>query len=300
VAHTNMEIKKWDGKRVEDYDTFIFDCDGVLWRGADKIPGASDTVKKLMDMGKNVYFVTNNSTKSRKQYVSKIQKHAIPIKDSTQILSSAFAAASYLKHVRKFEKKALVIGHEGIELELKEHGIESVSAGAMLQNKQWTIPELLKFKVDPDVGVVVVGMDLEFTYSKSALAALHMQKNKGCFLLSTNQDYTFPSEGGMFLPGAGAAVAHVEAACEMKAVNVGKPESFMFNALKTMNPGIDLKRAIMVGDRLNTDMRFGNQGGASTLLVLTGVTSEERLKEPIENEKERPSFVIKSVADLFK
>eukprot|EP00466_Bigelowiella_natans_P013271 jgi/Bigna1/75339/fgenesh1_pg.34_\ len=259
-------IPKWERKLLEKYHTFLFDCDGVLWRGGQKVAivkveGAPDVVKKLMDSGKKVFFVTNNSTKSRKQYVTKISKFGIPIKDSSQVLSSAYAAASYLQSIG-FKKKALVIGHEGIELELKEHGISYVNVNEILGGKQWEPKDLIKIPVDPEVGVVVAGMDLTFTYSKSALAGIYCQ-----------------AEDGLFLPGAGATIAHVSASCQMEAKNVGKPESVMFSAIRSRYPDLDLSGVLMVGDRLNTDMVFGNRGGVSTMVVLTGVTPLQALEE---------------------
>ncbi|GAB5365292.1 hypothetical protein AAMO2058_001045100 [Amorphochlora amoebiformis] len=250
-----------------------------------------------MKLGKRVYFVTNNSTKSRAQYVDKITKYGIPIKDSSQVLSSAFAAASYLKSI-KFNKKALIVGHEGIERELKLHDIKYVNSTEVLGGKQWAVKDLLKLKIDKEIGAVVVGMDLEFTYSKSALAALTIQANEGCFLLSTNQDHTFPAEGGKFLPGSGAGVAHIEAASNMKAINVGKPERFLFEHLRKSCNDIKLQRTIMVGDRLNTDMQFGNNGGAHSLLVLSGVTLKEDLEKPIV-QQQRPRYVVESISKLF-
>jgi len=107
-----------------------------------------------------------------------------------------------------------------------------------------------------EVGVVVAGMDLTFTYSKSALAGIYCQKNKGCFLLSTNQDHTFPAEDGLFLPGAGATIAHVSASCQMEAKNVGKPESVMFSAIRSRYPDLDLSGVLMVGDRFVRDGRL--------------------------------------------
>mmetsp|Transcript_23248 Transcript_23248/g.37342 ORF Transcript_23248/g.37342 Transcript_23248/m.37342 type:complete len:144 (-) Transcript_23248:199-630(-) len=142
-------------------------------------------------------------------------------------------------------------------------------------------------------------MDLTFTYSKSALAGIYCQKNKGCFLLSTNQDHTFPAEDGLFLPGAGATIAHVSASCQMEAKNVGKPESVMFSAIRSRYPDLDLSGVLMVGDRLNTDMVFGNRGGVSTMVVLTGVTPLQALEEHSYSKEEKPTYYLESVAKLF-
>lgn len=302
----STKTRPWSSSLVDDFDTFLFDCDGVLWRGGERIPGAIEAIQRLLKLGKNVYFVTNNSSKSRKQYVTKIAKYGLSV-NASQILSSSYAAASYLQAKGLLKgKKALVIGMEGINLELKEHGIDYVNASDILRGGTWTPARLLELKIDPSIGAVVVGMDLEFTYAKGALATLTMQANKGCFLLSTNQDFTFPAEGGKFLPGSGANVAYVETACMCKATNVGKPEPWMLEGVKRQMDGkLDLARTLMVGDRLNTDIRFGNSGGVATLVTLTGVTQEADLaaEGPVAQKRpaiETPDYVIDSVANLFK
>ncbi|XP_029643471.1 4-nitrophenylphosphatase [Octopus sinensis] len=108
-------------------DTFLFDCDGVLWRHLEPIPGASDTVKKLKKLGKNVLFVTNNSTKSRKAYCIKFSQLGFEVKES-EIISTAYVAALYL-HECNFKGKVYLVGSKGIADELDNFGIQHTEVG---------------------------------------------------------------------------------------------------------------------------------------------------------------------------
>ncbi|EPS60594.1 hypothetical protein M569_14209, partial [Genlisea aurea] len=105
---------------LDSVDAFLFDCDGVIWKGDALIDGVSDALRALRAMEKKLVFVTNNSTKSRRQYAKKFHSLGISVSED-EIFSSSFAAAMYLK-VNNFpkEKKVYVIGEEGIldELEL--------------------------------------------------------------------------------------------------------------------------------------------------------------------------------------
>eukprot|EP00624_Nannochloropsis_granulata_P002445 evm.model.NODE_22250_length_37452_cov_20.338779.7 len=105
---------------LDKYDTFVFDCDGVLWRGAELLPGSARTLALLRTRGKRVFFVTNNSSKSRAEYVNKFTKLKIPVNIS-EIIPSSWAAAEYLRVERPDVKKAFVIGCQGLvdELALK-------------------------------------------------------------------------------------------------------------------------------------------------------------------------------------
>jgi len=107
----------------DSVDTFLFDCDGVIWKGDTLIDGVSQTLDLIRSKGKNVVFVTNNSMKSRRQYAEKFQSLGLVSVTQEEILSSSFAAAMYLK-INNFpkDKKVYVIGGEGVIEELQIAG----------------------------------------------------------------------------------------------------------------------------------------------------------------------------------
>lgn len=184
--------KSWSGQPdiVHQYDTYIFDCDGVLWLGNNPIPGAVRMVKSLKAIGKNVFFITNNSTKSRAQYMDKFEKLGFPVPRLSEMFTSSFAAAWYLKNRTNFEtdsKKVFVIGDMGIVEEMKEVGVESIVAKDVLGDSHMHIQELIDLQPDPSIGAVVIGFDGHLTYTKIAYGMKTINQNDDCLFISTNQ-----------------------------------------------------------------------------------------------------------------
>lgn len=151
------------------------------------------------------------------------------------------------------------------------------------------------FGPDESVGVVLVGLDHGINYRKLARAYQFLQNPKTVFL-ATNIDSTFPTRGGLF-PGAGTMSAPIAYMTGRQPLSLGKPSQAMMDAIETRFK-FDRKRACMVGDRLNTDIRFGIEGGlGGTLGVLTGVSTEEEFLK--EGETVVPEAYLDSLCDLL-
>jgi 4-nitrophenyl phosphatase len=154
--------------------------------------------------------------------------------------------------------------------------------------------------IDPSIGAIVVGLDTKITYTKVAYALLHLQNNPGCLFVATNPDNTFPGSGGRILPGGGTMVKMLEYCSQKTPIVVGKPSQwFLDQIISTYN--LDRTRTLMVGDKLSTDILFGNKGRIKTLLVFTGVTSPEYVATQ-EHEEERtyPTFITSALTDVMK
>lgn len=262
---------------LQNYDTFIFDCDGVIWLGDHAIPGAVDSIELFEKLGKQVIFVTNNSTKSRKAYTKKFEKFGLKVKKE-QIFGSAYASATYLQQFIKLphDKKVWVMGEAGVEEELQELGYTSIGGTDPRLNEKFdatTTPFLPK---DPSVGAVITGLDTKINYHRLAITLQYLQDPNVEFL-ATNIDSTFPQKG-LILPGAGSIIESVAYSSGRQPIACGKPSQNMLDAV-VADKKLDRSRSIMVGDRLNTDMKFGNDGGLGTLLVLTGIETEENVLE---------------------
>ncbi|KAG1654950.1 hypothetical protein FOA52_003271 [Chlamydomonas sp. UWO 241] len=109
---------------MDKYAAFVFDLDGTLWTGDTLIAGAQEVVDLLRFLGKKIYFVTNNSTKSRAGYMAKFQ--ALNLKAHTsEVYGSAYAAAQYLRS-KWYRKKVYVIGEAGLMEEMKAAGITAI------------------------------------------------------------------------------------------------------------------------------------------------------------------------------
>lgn len=263
---------------LSHYDTFIFDCDGVLWRGSEVLKGSPETLDFLRGLGKQLIFVTNNSTKSRLSYTKKFEKLGISVQ-KTEIFGSAYSTAIYLKNIVKFpqDKKVLVIGEKGLEEELHEVGIETVGGTDPVFNQPFDEEAMKTIKRDPGIGCVVAGLDTQINYRKLAYAQAQLQDPE-CLFLATNIDSTFPSAGRL-LPGAGTVIQAVATSAGREpSAALGKPSQEMMDAVKARFE-FDPSRSCMVGDRLNTDMKFGQNGGLGTLFVLSGVDTENNMSK---------------------
>ena len=251
------------------FSAFLLDCDGVLWRGEEPIPGAPEAVRVLKASGKKVLFFTNNATLSRRGYLAKLRRLGFDAEPG-EVYCSAYAAAVWL---RGRVRRVYVVGEEGLVEELKLAGLELAG------------PE--------EAECVVVGLDRGLTYSKleGALRCL----SRGALLVATNGDPTLPTERGL-APGAGAILAALEAAAGRRAdAVVGKPNAFMYE-LALREHGIRPEEALAVGDRLDTDVEGAKRAGLAAALVLTGAAKLSDL----ERARAKPDFVLGSIRDLFE
>jgi len=283
-------------------DVVMFDCDGVLWMG-DKIFNNADLlVKKLRAMGKRVYFITNNSTKTREEFQ---KKFAILGFEPTfdEIIGTSHLAALYLTE-RNFQKKVYVIGTPGVTQELNAVGIRTLPIGPDIAEPEAIVGVHGESWFDPEVGAVVVGFDQHFSYNKMLKAATYLN-NPDCIFIATNTDERFPSPTkSIIVPGTGSIVNAVKTAAEREPVVMGKPSKIPFEIIEK-KMGLDPKRALMIGDRANTDILFGHVCKMYTLLVLSGVTKLSEVEEwrangTTEQKKMIPNFYSNEVNDFYK
>ncbi|KAJ3909853.1 HAD-like domain-containing protein [Lentinula edodes] len=280
---------------LDKYDTWMFDCDGVLWQGDKLIDGAVEVLRLLRERKKQVLFVTNNATKSRKSYKTKFDHLGVEA-HVDEIYGSAYATAVYISSVLKLakEKKVYVIGMAGLEEELRDEGVAYIG-GTDPVDKTLESFSLENFDLDSNVAAVVCGLDTTINYTKYSKAFQYLTRNPGCQFIVTNEDSTYPSAHGL-LPGAGAISAPLRYALGKDPISIGKPAKTMLDCIQA-KVHFDPARTIMVGDRLNTDILFGQAGGVSTLLVLTGITLESEITGPNASTIV-PDYVTSSIGDF--
>ncbi|CBI25739.3 unnamed protein product, partial [Vitis vinifera] len=281
---------------LDSTEAFLFDCDGVIWKGDKLIDGVSETLDLLRSKGKKLVFVTNNSSKSRRQYAEKFNSLGIAVSED-EIFSSSFAAAMFLK-VNDFpqEKKVYVIGGEGILEELQLAGFTGLG-GPEDGKKTVELKSNCFFEHDKSVGAVVVGIDPYINYYKLQYGTLCIRENPGCLFIATNLDAVGHMTDLQEWPGAGCMVGAISSSTEKKPMVVGKPSTFMMDFL-LQKYHINTSKMCMVGDRLDTDILFGQNAGCKTLLVLSGVTTQAILQDP--SNKIQPDYYTSKLSDFLR
>ncbi|KAF3971008.1 hypothetical protein CMV_005352 [Castanea mollissima] len=280
---------------ISSVETFIFDCDGVIWKGDKLIDGVPETLDMLRSKGKRLVFVTNNSTKSRKQYGKKFETLGLNVNEE-EIFASSFAAAAYLKSINfPKDKKVYVIGEDGILKELELAGFQYLG-GPDDGGKKIELKPGFLMEHDKDVGAVVVGFDRYFNYYKIQYGTLCIRENPGCLFIATNRDAVTHLTDAQEWAGGGSMVGAVGGSTQREPLVVGKPSTFMMDYLADKF-GILKSQICMVGDRLDTDILFGQNGGCKTLLVLSGVTTLPMLQNP--NNSIQPDFYTNKISDFL-
>lgn len=249
----------------KDYEGFLIDLDGTMYRGTKVIKEAVAFVNKLREKDFRYLFVTNNSTRTREQVAGVLCDFGVPA-TAEHILTTSMATAHFIKEQKK-DASVYYIGEQGLRQAMEEAG--------------------LKYEEEcPDF--VVVGMDRKVTYEKLAKACLAVRK--GAKFVSTNPDVALPTERG-FLPGNGSLTAVVSVSTGVRPVFIGKPEPIIVEqALKKI--GTSKGKTLMIGDNYDTDILAGLRAGVDTCLVYTGVTS----KEMIRSKKNHPTYALESLS----
>lgn len=251
---------------MNTYDGYLIDLDGTMYRGKEKIQSASDFIKRLCALDIPYLFVTNNSSKRREQVAEKLRKLDVPAR-SEHVITSSTATANVLAE-KMPGASVYVIGEEGLYDALEEKGLRIVKKGA---------------------DAVVIGIDRTITYEKLTRACLELQN--GAHFYSTNSDAAVPTERGL-LPGNGSLTAVLTTATGRKPTFVGKPEAIIIEqALEVLNT--EKERTLMVGDNYETDILAGIRAGLDTLLVHTGVTTKQGLKQY----DIQPTYTVDTLAD---
>ena len=241
---------------IADSRGFIFDMDGVLYRGSLALPGVADLFNAFTLRGIPFLLATNNSMATQATYVERMAKMGVTVTED-QIQTSATVTRDYLRDELPEGAVILAVGMPPL--------VETLKTGTTFRIAD-DVP-------DEPIDAVVVGLDLEFTYPKLRRASDAVRH--GARYVATNADATLPHETGE-QPGAGSIVAAISTASGKKPVVIGKPQTMMMSR-GVAQLGLTPPETVMVGDRLDTDILSGNRAGLRTALVLTGVSQRTDL-----------------------
>ncbi len=248
---------------------FICDMDGVIYHGNQVLPGVAEFIKWLHDEGKEYLFLTNNSGYTPRELQQKLARMGLDVSEE-HFYTSALATAAFLKEQAP-GCSVFAIGEAGLLNALYDAGV--------------TMND-----VNPDYVVVGEGR----TYSLDTLTRATNLVLRGAKLIGANSDVAGPIEGGI-TPACRALVAPIEMATDTQAYFCGKPNPLMMRTgLRLLN--CHSGDAVMVGDRMDTDIISGLESGMSTVLVLSGVSTMETLK----TYAYRPTAVLEGVGEIVK
>jgi HAD superfamily hydrolase (TIGR01450 family) len=259
-----------------EYDVYTFDLDGTIYLGDGLLPGARETIETLRDRGKVVRFLSNNPTKDPEQYAEKLAALGLETPLEEIVNTTVTTTHWLLEHAP--DAVVFAIGEEPLKRAFATAGI------AMSE--------------DPaEIDIVVASYDRTFEYRKLQIAFDAIWFHRRARLIATNPDRFCPFPGGRGEPDCAAIIAAIEACtgatCE---ANLGKPNPAMLHtALEGVD--VDLADCVMVGDRLQTDIRMGLDAGMAAALVLTGETTADDVRgiPPAE----RPPIVLDRIDRLL-
>lgn len=257
-----------DMRRVKNAAAFVLDMDGTFYLGSQLLPGAVEFLDFLNQRDTPFCFLTNNSSKSPKDYQDKLIRLGVK-PDDARVYTSGDATIAYLKHHHP-EKRLYLLGTDSLHKQF-------IEAGLILDERE---PEL-----------AVLAYDTQLSYER--LTAFCDLVRKGLPYIATHPDINCPVEGG-FAPDAGAFMALIEASAGRKPdIVVGKPNPLIIEGAAE-RLSVNVQDVVMVGDRLYTDIMLGSIAGVGTVLVLSGETTLEDLKMSTV----KPDLICQDLADL--
>jgi len=266
-----------------DIQGIIFDLDGTIYLGDEALPGAVDTCLELRRRGIRLLFVSNKPLQGREVYSAKLTCLGIPA-TVEEVITSTHVLGLYLKRTAP-ALNYYVIGELNTRNELRGHGLTVLDDRSDQDSRE---------VIDPQgIDAVIVAFDRTLDYRKLNIA--YQALIHGARFYATNADKTCPMPGGA-IPDAGATISALEHISGRKVELVaGKPSPFI---LKQASEFLEIppERCLMVGDRIETDIRMGVEAGMHTVLTLTGVTRREQISDSAV----KPDYVIESLSEILE
>jgi len=299
----NLDINSLN-KMIQNIDTFIFDCDGVIWNRDKLIEKSNLVIEYLNKLNKQVLFVTNSSTKTSDILFDKFTSFNIPA-ERKNIIHAGLATVFYINTLNLQPKSEIyLIGSNNLYNTIMDNNIHNLIISGLedndkkfnnLANDNKLAKDLFNDITNNRYKAVIIGWDNYFNTFKLAKASSILKYQKNCHFISSNNDFTAPFNENVTMPASGSIIKSIELSCNRKSKCVGKPSIELANYLINhfhLNPN----RTCMVGDRIDSDLYFGKNANFKTLIVLSGVTSLDELKNL--QIKNRPDYYSQSIMSL--
>lgn len=242
---------------LKDKKLFLFDIDGTIAIGDTLYEGSKELLEYIDSIGGRSYFITNNSTKSGQDYVTKFKKSFDLITKEEQFITSGYMTLQFLQEHHK-KDKIYVLGTDSFVAELRKNGL------------------CITTEYEQDIAAVVVAYDSELNYKKLEIVSRILFTMEVPFY-GTNPDLRCPIDFG-FIPDCGSICDMITATTDKKPVYLGKPNARVVEVCRQMS-GFSGEETIVIGDRLYTDIACGINAGVETCVVFTGEAKKEDMKD---------------------
>lgn len=254
---------------LQNTDLFLLDLDGTIYLSGTPIGDMVNTLNSLRKMGKKLIFLTNNSSKTEVEYEKVLSQNGL-WGEGDVVFSSLTSAIGYFKAFHA-DKKFHVLATSAVTKRITDQGI-------------------IIDEDNPDICLMCYDTTLDFMKMKKFNENLH----KNTLYAITHGDLVCPTKG-ISMPDVGSFIKMFQATSNrLPQVNLGKPEKIMADEIERLT-GISKEKTCMVGDRLYTDIRFGNKNGIKTICVLSGEATEEDLKVS----PDKPDLILNSFNDIL-
>ena len=258
--------------KLKEKTLYLLDMDGTIYNENQIFDGTLEFLEEIKRRGGQYVFITNNSSKSVEDYVQKVQAMGIEA-EYENFYTSSQATAMYLKENYP-NQVVYCMGTKSLIKELREAGIEVVT------------------EVDERASVVLLGFDTENTSEKIRNTCIMLGRDVA--YLATNPDLVCPVSFG-YIPDCGSMSIMLKNATVKEPFFIGKPEPIMVNCvLKQLN--CKRENAVIVGDRLYTDIKTGENAKVDTICVLSGEASMEDILQG----EVKPTYIFKSVKEIYE
>ena len=284
---------------LERYDTFLLDCDGVLWDNDlsrnSKSEGIAETVDKLRKMGKHLIFLSNNSRSTKDTSRQKFRSRCGFDARDEDITLVTEATAAYLRQVLGKGCKVFLCGSIEMQHVLQKSGFKVTRFGAPSEG-------VTHDDLESDIKAVVFCYDPHFDCNK----LFHMTNylvNPDCLFVTTSREPFVTLGSGdskTVVPIVGSLLAAVETASGRKATVIGKPSPNYFHYARMTHPDLDPARTVMVGDMLLSDIALAGNCGLDSILVSTGVDNKQTTRAAFQKNPKitLPTYIIDRFSDI--
>ena len=256
--------------KLHNCELFLFDMDGTLYLGDEVFPGAIELMEALPQMGKKYIYLTNNSSRAGKDYISRLRRLGFPCEEEN-VFSSGMATGMYLRQ-KCPNAKVFPVATAAFRRELESYGVNLV---------------------EEDADTVVVGFDTELVYEDLNKACHFLRRGAG--FIAANPDWVCPMPEDEVLPDCGSICALLTAASGVEPTFIGKPNRNMIDVISAMT-GIPNEKICAVGDRLYTDIAVAQNASSVSLLVMSGETTPAMLAAA----ERKPDYVMRDVRELHE